>query len=64
MTDACRLARAYPPEAILTPDQVAEWLQVSRRTVQRLPLPAVTMGHRTVRYLAKEILEYLERQSE
>jgi hypothetical protein len=53
--------RAYPPEAILDIEQVAEWLQVSTRTVARLPIRSTRIGHRTRRYLAKHVLEYLER---
>lgn len=51
---------AYAPEAILTIEQVAEWLQVSTRTVERLDIPATFLGHRTKRYLGKDVLKYLE----
>jgi hypothetical protein len=55
--------RSYPPEAVLKPDQVAEWLDVSKRTLQRLKIPSVLIGHRTVRYLARDVLRYLEGRS-
>lgn len=55
-----RLAR-YATDALLTPTEVAQWLQVSRRTLQRLPIPARTMGHRIVRYLVRDVLTYLDR---
>jgi hypothetical protein len=51
---------AYPPETVLTIHQVAEWLQVSPRTIERLGIPCATLGHRTRRYLARHVLEYLE----
>ena len=63
MTAPITLAKAYPPETILTPEQVADWLQVSKRTLQRLSMPSITIGHRTVRYLAKDVIDYLERRS-
>jgi len=51
----------FSPEAVLTTQQVAQWLSVSRRTVQRLRIPTVQLGHRTIRYRAKDVLDYLER---
>jgi excisionase family DNA binding protein len=61
MTVSSIQPRAYSPETVLTPQQVAEWLQVSSRTLQRLPIPHVRVGHRTVRYTAKDVLAYLAR---
>lgn len=43
---------------VLTADQVAALLQVSRRTVFRLHLPSVKIG-RTRRYLREDVLRYL-----
>lgn len=34
---------AYPPETILTRKQVADWLQVSERTVEAWPLPRLRL---------------------
>ena len=59
---ADRTVRAYPSEAVLTIEQVAEWLQMSVRSVERLDLPCVYLGTRTRRFLAKHIVEYLERR--
>jgi len=56
-------AKTYEPDSILKPDEVAEWLQVSRRTLQRLRIPAVAVGHRTIRYVAKDVIQYLSRLS-
>lgn len=51
---------AYPPEAVLTIEDVAEWLQVSTRKVERLDIPCTFLGTRTKRYIAKDVLKYLE----
>lgn len=51
---------SYPPEAILTTDQVAEWLQCGVSTVEALGLPRLRLPSRTVRYAAGEVLAYLE----
>jgi hypothetical protein len=55
-----REPKAYAPETVLTLEEVAEWLIVSPRTVERLPIKRVAVGERTRRYLAKHVLEYLE----
>lgn len=54
---------SYPPEAILTQQQVAEWLRVSVRTVRKLPIKRWSQSRRLVRYLAKHVLAYIEEQS-
>lgn len=51
---------AYRRETILTTQQVAEWLQVSEDTVQRLGLPRLKGLERTVRYSAGMVLDWLE----
>ena len=52
---------AYPPEAILTQEQLAEWLQVSERTVKAWTfLPRLNLPGHNVRYSAGQVLEYLE----
>lgn len=57
-----KVAVAHPPEAVLNIAQVAEWLQVSTRTVERLDIPCVFLGARTRRYLAKDILKYMDQR--
>lgn len=57
-----KVAVAHPPEAVLNIEQVAEWLQVSTRTVERLDIPCVFLGVRTRRYLAKDILKYMDQR--
>jgi len=53
---------AYPEEAVLTIEQVAEWLQVSKRQAERLSIPCFYLGTRTRRYLGKSVLEFIERK--
>lgn len=51
---------SYPPETVLNIKQVAEWLQVSVRTVERLDIPFTLLGRRTKRYVAADVLAFLE----
>ena len=53
---------ACPPDArdILTVEQVAAWLQVHPRQVQRLGVPCRDLGHKTVRYHRKDVEAWLE----
>lgn len=55
-----RTPKAYPPETVLHIEEVAEWLDTSVRTIERLPIKRIPVGERTRRYLAKHVLEYLE----
>ena len=52
------------PNAILTPEQVATWLQISPRSVRRLALPCLHLGHRTKRYKAADVLQWLDHQKQ
>jgi hypothetical protein len=54
---------SYVPEAILTQEQVAQWLGVSTRTVRKLRIRRWASSRRLVRYLAKHVLEYLDDQA-
>lgn len=49
----------YPRDAVLTIEQVAAGLQVSRRTIERMDLPTVYFGKRTTRYIWGQILDTL-----
>ena len=55
------LREAPPREAVLTPAQVCEWLQISIRQLHRMDLPAIRLGRRTVRYSVEQVLEHLKR---
>ena len=48
------------PDAILTRDEVAKWLKVNPRQVDRLRIPCIDLGKKTKRYFAKDVLIWLE----
>jgi hypothetical protein len=48
--------------AVLTREQVAEFLQVRPRQVERLGVPCLVFGHKTKRYLAADVQAWLEAQ--
>ena len=54
-----RQPASYTRETILTVEQLADWLQLSVRKVEQLPIKSGYLGNRR-RYLAKHVLEYLE----
>jgi hypothetical protein len=56
-----------PPETrILTPEQLAEWLQVSERQVERMDAIPYFLagGKRSKRYLVRTVLAWLDKQSQ
>ena len=56
--------RATPSrEALLTPAECCEWLDISKSQLYRLDLPTIRLGERTVRYSVEQILEYLKRMA-
>lgn len=59
---AIKKVLAHPAEAVLDIAQVADWLQVSTRTVERLDIPCVFLGTRTKRFLGKDVLKYMEQR--
>ena len=48
------------PDEILTQREVAEWIKVKPRQVERLGIPRIDLGRKTKRYLAKDVLAWLE----
>ncbi len=48
------------PDDILTRDDVAAWLKVRPRQVERLGVPCLDLGRKTKRYLGRDVLEWLE----
>ena len=46
-------------KAVMTGPEVADMLQVSKRTVERLNLPSLKIG-RLRRYLLSDVLDYLK----
>ena len=49
-------------DGILTREQVASWLQVRPRQVERLGVPCIALGRKTVRYFRSDVLEWLKAQ--
>lgn len=45
--------------AILTREEVARWLKVKPRQVERLRIPCIDLGRKTKRYLAQDVLDWL-----
>ncbi len=54
---------AYPPEAILTQEQVGAWLGISTRTLRKLPIRRWASSRRLVRYLGRHVLQYVEERA-
>lgn len=50
------------PESIFTRDEVARWLKVKPRQIERLGIPALNLGRKTKRYLGRDVLDWLNRQ--
>jgi hypothetical protein len=46
--------------AVMTREQVAVWLQVRPRQVERLGVPCLDLGRKTKRYLAREVLAWIQ----
>jgi hypothetical protein len=49
-------------DEILTRDEVAAWLKVKPRQVERLGLPLLDLGRKTKRYLTRDVVQWLERR--
>ncbi len=47
---------------VLTPQEAAEWLKVRPRQLGVLGVPCLDWGHKTKRYLEKDVLGWLEAQ--
>jgi hypothetical protein len=56
-------ARGFPElgaNAVMTREQVAAWLQVRPRQVERLGVPCLDLGRKTKRYFAREVLAWIQ----
>jgi len=49
---------------VLTPQEAAEWLKVRPRQLGVLGVPSLDWGHKTKRYLAKDVEAWLEEQGQ
>jgi hypothetical protein len=49
-------------DGILTRNEVAEWLKVKPRQIDRLGVPQINLGRKTKRYLRRDVVQWLEQQ--
>jgi len=49
-------------DEVLTRQQVAEWLKVRPRQLDRLGVPCLDLGHKTKRYVKEDVLAWLDEQ--
>ena len=47
---------------VLTREQVAAWLQIRPRQVERFGIPCIPLGRKTVRYLRADVAAWLTQQ--
>lgn len=47
-------------DSILTIQEVADWLKVRPRQVRRLGVPALDLGHKTIRYRRSSVQRWLD----
>jgi hypothetical protein len=47
---------------IMTRREIADWLKVKPREVERLGVPCIPLGRKTVRYLKADVLQWLQGQ--
>lgn len=50
----------YAPDDVLTREEVAAWLKIQPRQVERLGVPCLDLGRKTKRYLVKDIVAWLD----
>ncbi len=53
-----------PTKDLLTAEEVAEWLQIEKRQLERFGVPCIYLGHKTRRYLTSEVVEWLKTKRE
>jgi hypothetical protein len=53
---------ADSPDEILTRDEVARWLKVKPRQVERMGVPCIPLGRKTVRYVRADVVAWLDAQ--
>jgi hypothetical protein len=49
-------------DVLLTPAETAAWLKIKPRQLERFGVPAVRLGHKTIRYLRADVLAWLQTQ--
>ena len=56
------IAAVRSEDEVLTKGQVAEWLKVNPRQLDRMGVPCLDLGHKTKRYLKQDVWAWLEAQ--
>lgn len=51
-----------PDTTVMTRIEVAAWLQVKPRQVDRMGIPCIQLGRKTVRYLRADVMAWLVAQ--
>lgn len=54
----------WDPEPLMTADEVAEVLQVPKKSVYELAIPRVRIGKRRVRWRPADVREFIQRRVE
>jgi hypothetical protein len=54
---------SYSRDDVLTPRELATALGVSVRTIERMDLPTVYIGHRTKRFVYGQVLDVLKERA-
>lgn len=49
-------------DTVMTQIEVAAWLKVKPRQVERLGVPSIPLGRKTVRYLRADVFAWLQQQ--
>lgn len=67
MSPAKRVRRrrvvSYPPDAVMTIQELAKALGVSKSTIEREDLPAIWIGKRLKRYCWGQVLDVLKKRA-
>lgn len=48
------------PDQVLTREDVARWLQVEPRQVERLGVPCLVLGRKTIRYFKADVQAWID----
>jgi hypothetical protein len=57
-----KLAPIGDDDSVMTQTEVAAWLKVKPRQVERLGVPCMALGRKTVRYFRADVLAWLQQQ--
>lgn len=52
--------KAVISDVIMTRQEVADWLRVKPRQIDRMGVPQLLLGRKTIRYLKSDVLDWLQ----